>query len=595
MGTVMQAMEDLPAARPVTDDVTPPPPHRWAGSLAVHLLAYVVLLVALMAVGPIGSWTSDDGTYAIQAMTLERTGGWELQHPLEEADPTGAHFSFQGFEQGVEGWYLYVKHPAWIMVLSVAYRLGGPAGLFVPCLLGAVGAAAAAWCVAGLGGRRLSIPAFWLVGLGPIGAQSTALWAHAPSAALAGWATYAAVAIVHRGPSLRRAAGLTVALSAGVLVRSEVPIFAIALLAALGGYGWLRRGEGRSKGMLRAVALPCFAVTAVVMAELRWVAIVAPGAASGLTPRSDNEPIGWVAGRIHGAASSLLLSWLEPGSVLLGLAGVALLVLAGRSLFQESTGQPSGSAEADGAVGEGAPPHRMPSPGMMLAAGGLMVLAVHNVIYLRLPIAGLAPAWPLAVVGLAAWRWTAAPAAERVMAVAAGLFSLAVLATQYAAGGGLDWGGRFFACLAVPLAVLAVGAFDRLSAARVGSGRPVRRPVLIAAVVLGLVLPAGAAVVTTESLRHTHAGIADRVVATDATAVVSLVPAINRLSWRTAPEIRWVTAVDAEDVRVVLDDLARLGERRVLVLGEGITDFDAPGWRSTPAGPGLVVLDRIGD
>jgi hypothetical protein len=231
---------------------------------------------------------------------------------------------------------------------------------------------------------------------------------------------------------------------------------------------------------------------------------------------------------------------------------------------------------------------------MVLAAGGLVVLAVLDLIYLRQPIAGLAPAWPLAVVGLAAWRWRAAPVAERVLAVTAGLFTGGVLATQYSEGGGLDWGGRFFACLAVPLAVLVVGTFDRLRAAQVGSGRPVGRPVLVAAVVLGLLLPAGAAAMTTESLRDDHAGIADRVVATEATAVVSLVPAINRLSWRTVPEVRWVTAVDADDARVVLDDLARLGERRVLIIAEGTTDFDASGWRSTPAGPGLVVLDRIG-
>jgi len=575
----MQAMEDLPAAHPVTDEV-PSRPRRWSTSLWAHLLAYVVLLVALMAAGPIGSWTADDGAYAIQAVTLEKTGGWELDHPLGQTDPTGAHFSFEGFERGDEGWYLYVRHPAWIELLSVAHRLGGPTGLFVPCLLGAVGAAAAAWCVAGMGGRRRSIPAFWLVALGPVAAQSTGLWAHAPSAALAGWATYAALAIVRRGPSLRRTVGLAVALGCGVLVRSEMPIFTIALLAAVGGHALLHRGDGRWKGTLRSVAWVGVAVTAVVMAEVRWVAAIAPNAASGLSRRIDMQAVGWVAGRIEGAASSLLLSWFDAGSVLLGLVGVALLVLAGRTLLSESGGPSSGT---------------IPSPGVLLVFGGLAVLAVQNVVYLRQPIAGLAPAWPLAVVGLAAWRWKAAPVTERVVAVAAGLYSLGVLATQYSVGGGLDWGGRFFAPVAVPLAVLAIGALDRCRASFVAAGRLPGRPVLAAVVVLGLALPAAAAVLTTESLRNDHAGIVARVEATDATTVVSMVPPINRLAWPTVPDVRWVTAVDVKDVGVVLDDLARLGERRVLVIGEGLTDLDEPGWRSTPAGPGLVVLDRIGD
>ncbi|WP_390506333.1 hypothetical protein, partial [Staphylococcus pseudintermedius] len=42
------------------------------------------------------------------------------------------------------------------------------------------------------------------------------------------------------------------------------------------------------------------------------------------------------------------------------------------------------------------------------------------------------------------------------------LFAGAIVATQYADGGAVQWGGRFFAPITVPLAILVVVGLDRL-------------------------------------------------------------------------------------------------------------------------------------
>jgi len=580
----MQSMEDLPAAPSRADAgaARPLPARRPRhATLAVHLLAYGLVLLALMLVGPIGSWTSDDGAYAIESATLDATGAWSLDHPLIASDPEGASFGFVNSERGGDRWYTYAKHPVWVLVLSVFHRLGGDGALFLPTLIGAVGAAAAAWCVAGLGDRRWSIPAFWLVALGPVAAQSTGLWAHAPSAALGGAATFAAVALVRHGFGAARIAGLTAALVAGVLLRSEGLLFAGAVVVALGGFElWTHAGVARVTAALRTTVLPGAAVLLALVAERAFRASIAPGAGSALESRAASPSTGWVEGRFRGAANSLLLAGDQPAPVLLGLAGVALCVVA--------------AVRARRAVGEA----EATSSAVLLGLAGLAVLAVRYVCFARQPSAGLAPMWPLALIGLILWRWGSAEPWERVLAVATGLFAAAILATQYPEGGGLEIGGRFFAPVAIPVAVLAVAGLDRFWRAR-PAAVPARMsspgwalPAVV--VVAGLLVPAGAAAVATESLRSRHAGIVASVADMHADTVITLEPSLGRIAWRTVPETDWVTATDVEDAQGIAGELSRLGDRRVAVFGEGLDGFEADGWRATEVRPWLVVLDRTG-
>ena len=77
--------------------------------------------------------------------------------------------------------------------------MGRTFGLHLLNLLGVVGAAVAAWLLAGELDPRLRRPAFWLAAGGPVLVNGFLVWAHAPSAALAGLALVAAARIVRRG------------------------------------------------------------------------------------------------------------------------------------------------------------------------------------------------------------------------------------------------------------------------------------------------------------------------------------------------------------------------------------------------------------
>jgi hypothetical protein len=295
-----------------------------------------------------------------------------------------------------------------------------------------------------------------------------------------------------------------------------------------------------------------------------------------------------VEGRFQGAANTLLLAGDQPAPVLLGLGGVALCVVA--------------AVRARRAVGDSA----ATSSAVQLGLVGLAVLALRYLFFAGQPSAGVAPMWPLALIGLILWRWASAAPWERVLAVATGLFAAAILATQYPEGGGLEIGGRFFAPVAIPVAVLAVAGLDRFWRTRPAEERPTARPMIVARlsslgwpvpalmVVLGLLVPAGGAAVATESSRSRHAGIVASVADMHAETVITLEPALGRIAWRTTPETDWVIADDVQEAKGITGDLSRLGDRRVAVFGDGLAGFEVTGWRTTEVTPYLIVLDRTG-
>src|SRR3546814_6171299 len=66
-----------------------------------------------------------------------------------------------------------------------------------------------------------------------------------------------------------------------------------------------------------------------------------------------------------------------------------------------------------------------------------------------LPIPGLVPSSPVLIVGLV--MFAAHRSAWSLPLVAIMVFAAMVLLTQYEQGGGIEWGGRYFA-LAIPIA-----------------------------------------------------------------------------------------------------------------------------------------------
>ncbi|MDP1795536.1 MAG: hypothetical protein Q8K63_15470, partial [Acidimicrobiales bacterium] len=171
-------------------------------------------------------------------------------------------------------------------------------------------------------------------------------------------------------------------------------------------------------------------------------------------------------------------------------------------------------------------------------------------------VPGLFVAAPIVWAGL--WAAAAAQGAKslrldgRLVAIV-GAFTLAVLATQYARGGGVEWGGRFFA-LALPVVVSIAVAGLRTQPAMIV------RCVVVAAAALS--------VLAVREMHDIHGRTDDLFsnvrVPFDAVAVTTagLIP---RLDWRRYDERQWLL-VDRADAAELLDRLRSEGVGRAFLL-----------------------------
>jgi hypothetical protein len=171
----------------------------------------------------------------------------------------------------------------------------------------------------------------------------------------------------------------------------------------------------------------------------------------------------------------------------------------------------------------------------------------------RDPVTGLLPAWPVVVLGLLFLSWRELGWAVRALAVGIVLFTGAVLATNYPYGGGLEWGGRFFSPVLVPLAVLAVAGLRR-------AGARVQRAaglLTVATAAMGLVLTGG--------VRGLHDGQVAAVERHLQPWTVTDFSALPRLGWRLDDDTAWLLA-DAHPVDGALEVVRRSGGRSVTVV-----------------------------
>ena len=192
-----------------------------------------------------------------------------------------------------------------------------------------------------------------------------------------------------------------------------------------------------------------------------------------------------------------------------------------------------------------------------LSGRGAAVAAALVVQFVLAPaeaVPGLLVACPVLVVGLAllTGQQLREPASF-VLAASSAVFVAAVLATQYANGGGGGWGGRYFGVVLPVLVPLVLAAITRRTSSIPGAAlRRLGAGLLLAHLVLGV-----HAVV---SLRLSHEWtdqLVDHVVAFagddvpgdgDARAVVLTTSApLARLAWQHVGDGRWLT-VDPGDV-----------------------------------------------
>jgi hypothetical protein len=521
------------------------------------LAAHAGLLVAGLALALAVAerevpFTVDEGSYAIQAEAVA-DGGWAIHWPFRTEDPEATHFPYHGGRVTDTAEFAYVSHPGWPAALSVARDVGPEGvGLRLLPLASVVAGAAVAWALA----RRIAGPgaapwAFWVVAASPLLANGFIVWAHAPATAVAGVAVLATVQLGdgRRGPLPWLA--LVVAVAAGVLLRSELLLFAGALTAVLVAIGL----RARRPALLGAGALAAATAGATLLAERAWIRDIAGRAGQDLGSRADGDG-GLLSGRIGGAGTVLVEAASDSaGAAVCGLLAVALVAVAA-------------VARRRGALWTG-------PPAVALLGGAAALTVLRAVVGPDDPVSGLLVAWPVvALLGLVG------RAEDRRLLVLLGgsaLFALAILATQYDDGGGLQWGGRYLAPLLVPLGVtVAVVVATRLAARE----RVAVAALLGATAVLSLVVP--------DQVRRRNADGIEAVDATGAEVVLVEGDKLARLDWAAWPERCWLA--DGDDLAGALDVARAAGVDRLGSLLVPIDELRALGAEAEPTAESAAAL-----
>lgn len=535
-------------AGPTAPQLAPQPrlARVWASPLGAHLAALALVLLALLSVvGTAASFSADEGAAIIQARSLSEGGGWLVEHPLPEVDPAGVNYPLELSERGGRGWAPYAKHPLYPLLLAGADRMGGMAAMVLLSLTGTVAAAGLAAALARRLDPALGRVAVWAVGLAsPLLFDGYLLIAHTLGAALAAAAVLATVVAFERR-SAARALLVVPPMAACVLLRSE-GLFMAAALAAVSGALALRRSERRWPAAV-AAAGASLAGAAAFLVEREWTAsLVGSAAGEARAIATPAAGTGLLAGRLKGFA----LTWLTPsysGRPLLGLlllTMLAALVLAAVTVRRRPAAAGRIAGYSSLAAG---------------AAVGALAVGPGNV------VPGLLLAFPLASAGLLlVGRRTLRTDGARLAAGVSVLFVLAVAATQYAKGGGGEWGGRYFA-LAIPIAVpvLLLALRDRGAALAPAVAHRTAAALVVCSVAL-----------TTMGVTALHASHranarlvaavdrAGQTVAADRPVMVTTEGAMPRFAWPTFEGQRWLLA-GPEGLDDLLDRLGGAGITRV--------------------------------
>ena len=422
--------------------------------LWAHVLALCVLLVAASwFVGVDGIVTVDEGSYSTQARAVAE-GSWNVPWRFEAIDPTGEWYPFPGSSVGPRGFFPYARQPLFVTVLAGGWMAAGSFGMHLAPLAGYVLACLAAALVAGWAGPGARRWSFWICAASPLLVDGWILWGHSLVAAVAG---FGLVALVARTDGARgrgwEVAALAGAACAGViasLLRADGALVCLGLVA-VAGCRWWPTGRWRALGAAAAVLLP--SVGALLLQRIWIAAIVGGDGGAILSDRTGGSS--WIGGRIKGAWYSLLEPVLRPArnDAALVVLGVAAVVLAGWAGWQLRDARGDATRRVVIALAVAS-----------LLTVGRLVLNDDEL------ITGLFPAWPAAAFIVGALVRSRLPTQARLLVVYAAVVAIGIIATQYPDGGSLQWGGRFFSGLVVPLAAL--GAWIVSAAGAERAGRP---------------------------------------------------------------------------------------------------------------------------
>lgn len=552
-------------------------PRTGTRSLAASLVLLAIVLTLVAFTGNLSSsWTSDDGVYAVQAK-LVREGTWELPQYHPDADPDRAHNVLAHTTVTDRGKaYPYPKQPAWIMAMAWSSRLGGRVvGLHLPAYAGALAAAASAWFLARRLASGIELVAFWAVALSAVLVEATAMWAHTAAAALGGLLALGIVRAARHGLGPIHLAGIAATGMVAVLLRGEGVLAVAAVALALFGAALARRkaGLGRTVSVVLDPVVLLVAGASAWWINRAWIGWILDGEV--VSVRSDSlPPSGFVAGRLTGLLRTAVdgRGDVALGTVL-GVLVLALGVMAGREVRRCGL---STSAFVLGATA--------------------VVLVVARSFVAEGDGAGFFVAMPVLALGIGAWSWKSAGLAERAVVVFVATNVALVLATQYAEGGGAEWGGRYLFFALVPAMVVTLAALRR-GLDETGGGGPAASRARIArraniALILLILVPTLIGIAVTGRAVRVNDAQARRTAEAEGDTVVLLNRFVGRWGWRDLPEADRLFA-EPEDAGALLERLRLEATGPITVLGGGAEEVRADGYERESVAPSEVVFRPV--
>jgi len=585
----------------------------WPHTLAVCLI--------LAAIGVASGWTgsiinSDEAATLSQAEIVRTTGAWGIVNPAFEIDPEGRWFAIDRSEQAAGRFYPYTKHIVYPMIVRL---LGDIGGLRMVLAMQGVAVGLAAGLAALMMKRlvserpkadRLVVLTVWVVGLGsPLAFDSSWVMAHGYGALAGGLAGFGALVVtmtesprrpVMLGPVVALATGISV----GVLLRSEGVLWGLSLAVALGFTGVARRH--------RPTIMAAILAMVAALATYRFDTAIAQAAQGSAEAFVIEDSVPWLSGRLPGFFNSFLRTTYGDDQMSAVLPGVAAIGTAAAWFLAARLSAATAAAERRAAV---------IAASAATAAWVLYLLWQIVVGYDTMP--GLLIASPVVLAAVASHRverdvlrspgrstlgWVHRQPGVAMLCIAWVALIGATIATQYAAGGSMDWGGRYLH-LGLPVGIV----ISILGLSRVirSAPSPGLRPVLglLAASVLlvsmsGVVLSVG---------QHRVAGqtvdkIAQRISLDPSAAepggavVVTTNPALGRALWPQALTQRWLSILTTSDARDAAPGLDLNTASFVLVVSPDevsqFVDSFAPEFRavgpvSTTSSLAFVHMERI--
>ena len=556
-------------------------PERLPGRAPYPFIAHVLALAAVLAVifvlvDPRRLQQADEGAAIAQANHLASGSGWRIAHPMPQIDPEGDAFPYDLATRvaGTDDYVVFAKHPTYPLLLAGAIRVGGVPGAIALSTAGTLAGAVMAALIARRLGAGLDRMALWTVGAGsPLLFDGYQAIAHTLGAAAVAVSVYFVLARNHR--MAVRGVAIVASAAFAVLMRNEALLFG----AALGLAAFVQAVRARAWRDALAGALVWAGAIGGMQLD-RTLAQTYVGATDSVGSMSISG-----AGFLSGRATALRITMFagaESNAVASALGLVAVATLAYAIVAARRT------------------PEKWVSAGTV----SLLVAAALVVQFVLAPVEavpGLLVACPVLVVGLAllTGQQLREPASF-VLAASSAVFVAAVLATQYANGGGGGWGGRYFGVVLPVLVPLVLAAITRRISSIPGAAlRRLGAGLLLAHLVLGV-----HAVV---SLRLSHEWtdqLVDHVVAFagddvpgdgDARPVVLTTSApLARLAWQHVGDGRWLT-VDPGDVARYGGRLREAGLTTItLASADPQADLAAlgPGW-TAQGRPQVTVVQNL--